>query len=166
MTNLATRLKQEQIIKERKVELKHAGQSHLYVDLKKAYGNPSLRKHITQELHKKIPLNVTTLAASGHGGIPLATTLSDQHDYNLTLIREERKGYGTEKHIDGYQPQNHDVIAVVDDVVTTGNSLKKIVDKLEHTKGKVQGCYVVVDRSDQKLPVQVESLLTLEDLTE
>ena len=124
---LIKRLKKFDIIESNPVRLKHAGNSSFYINIKKAYGNPDTLEFISQEMWKIVSKKATCVAASGLGGIPLASNISTRYDLNLTLIREKPKGHGLNRLIEGYIPVKEDKIALIDDVFTTGKSLKKMI---------------------------------------
>lgn len=158
------RLKQAQVVCNGQVELKNAGTSNNYINIKKAYGDPELMFLICKKLREKIPREINCIAGSGHGGVPLATRMSGLYTYNLTLVRDEPKEYGLSGLIDGYVPNNKDKIAIVDDVFSTGASLRNIIKNLEPTGAEILSCYVVVKRGEGNLPVPLEYLLTMQDL--
>ena len=113
-------LRQLDIIHRDPVNLKNAGASGVYVDIKKAYGYPVALSWISEDLFEAIDKTATCIAAAGYGGLPPAAEISSQHNLYLTLVRDEPKKHGTARWIDGYIPTNKDRIAVVDDVFTTG----------------------------------------------
>ena len=67
---------------------------------------------------------------------------------NLTLVRDEPKKHGKGGWIDGYVPNEQDKVVLVDDVFTTGGSLRKLIKILEPTKAEIIGVYVVVKRGE------------------
>ncbi len=157
-------LKRLNIIHQQPVNLKHAGTSDFYLDIKKAYGYPSVLDLIAKKMWENIDKNVTCIAAGGYGGLPLASVISSQNNLHLTLIRDRLKSHGKSSCIEGYVPTGHDRIVIVDDVFTTGGSLRKIIKILEPTGAEVTGCCVAVKRGEGKLPVPLVYLLTKNDL--
>ena len=157
-------LKQLQVVEKGTVQLKNAGSSEYYVNIKKAYGNPELMFLLCKNLREKMPREVTCFAGSGHGGIPLATRMSGLYTKNLTLVRDGAKEHGMSDLIDGYVPASKDKVAIVDDVFSTGGSLRKIIETLAPTGAEIVGCYVIVKRGEGQLPVPLEYLLKVEDL--
>lgn len=162
--DLIIRLKQLQIVHQGPVELKNAGSSQYYIDIKKAYGDAEAFDLLVRHLGEKIPNRTTCIAASGYGGIPLAAALAVNYLRNLVLVREEPKSHGLMKMIEGYTPTNEDRITIVDDVFTTGGNLRKIIALLQPTGAEMIGCYVVVKRGQGDLPVPLEYLLEVKDL--
>lgn len=163
LQDLIARLKQAKIVHHGPVELKNAGTSAHYIDIKEAYGDPQLFFLIGEYLREKIPSQTTCIAASGYGGIPLAASLSGLYRH-LTLVREQQKEYGMGGWIDGYTPTSRDKIAIVDDVCTTGSSLRKMIEALRPTGAEILGCYVVVKRREVNLSVPIVHLMTAEEL--
>ena len=164
LQNLIQILKQLPVVEKGTVQLKNAGSSEYYINIKKAYGDPELMFSLCQHLREKIPTETTCFAGSGHGGIPLATRMSGLYTKNLVLVRDGAKEHGKSELIDAYVPNSKDKIAIVDDVFSTGGSLQKIIETLRPTGAEMVGCYVVVKRGEGQLPVPWEYLLKVEDL--
>lgn len=162
MKKLAYILKELEVFQVQNVNLKNAGQSNFYVDVKKAYGTPEVLDRICQELWQIIPHDVTVVAGSGYGGIPLATALSLKYSKKLSLIRDSPRTHGTEKTIEGYIPKENDKVAIVDDVVTTGGGLRNSLKELNETE--VAGCYVIVKRGIVADDLPVYYLLDAEQI--
>ena len=162
--DLIEKLKQAQVVCNGPVELKNAGASNYYFNIKKAYGDSELMFFLCKNLWEKIPREVTCIAGSGHGGVPLATRISGLYGRNLTLVRDGPKEHGLSGLIDGYVPNNKDKIAIVDDVFSTGGSLRKIIETLTLTGAEILGCYVVVKRGEGQLSVPWRYLMTAEEL--
>jgi len=161
---LIKKLKRLNIIYKEPVKLKNAGTSNFYVDVKKAYGYPDVLNLISEELWKMVGKGVTCIATAGYGGLSPATIISSRNNLHLTLVRDKPKNHGKGGKIDGYIPNKHDIIAIVDDVFTTGKSLKEIIRTLKPTGARIIGCYVVVKRGDKKLHILTRHLLTPEEL--
>ena len=165
MTNeLIGKLKQLDIIYRKRMSLKNEGVSDYYIDIKKAYGYPEMLNLISDELWKKVDKGITCIATGGYGGLPIAAVISAKHNLNLTLVREKPKEHGKVGWIDGYTPNEEDKIAIIDDVLTTGKSLREIITALRPTGAEILGCYVVVKRGEGDLPVPLEHLIDQEEL--
>ena len=65
-----------------------------YVDIKKAYGIRSIRQKIASEIWQLMERKPSCIAASGYGGVPLATTISDLYGVKLSLVRDTPKDHG------------------------------------------------------------------------
>lgn len=168
MGELIKALKRAQIIEQAEpgqgYTLSSGNQSSFYVHLKKAYGDSYLLNLLVNHMYPIIDRRVDTLAGEGMGGIPLTTALSVKYGFNLTLVREQPKSYGTKRWLEGYVPQSRNRVAVIDDVFTTGGSLTRTIDILRLTGAEIVQACVVVKRQEGELTVPLHYLLTLEDL--
>lgn len=162
--NLIRKLKGIDIVREEKVKLKHAGASGFYVDVKKAYGYPEILDLICRQIGKCVSKKTTCVAAAGYGGLPLAAIISGKRKLKLTMVREKPKTHGRNVWIDGYLPGEADRIVIVDDVFTTGKSIRQIVRVLRSTGAKISGCAVVVKRGKGRIGITCSHLLTAEEL--
>lgn len=146
-----------------KVILRSGKKADFYIDLKKAYGYPELLMTLAAEMSKLVPKRATCVATIGQGGIPLAVLLSQKLNLKLALVRDKPREHGTQKTIDGYIPSRKDRIVVVDDVFTTGSSIRDIVKHLEPTRCKIVSAIVVVKRGEGKVGLPVANLFALRD---
>jgi orotate phosphoribosyltransferase len=62
------------------------------------------------------------------------------------IIRKEAKGHGTQAYIEGPLPPAGSIIAVIEDVVTTGQSALKAVNRLQDAGYQVTQVLALVDR--------------------
>jgi len=161
---LIERLRDLDIIYTEDVNLKHAGKSNFYVDVKMAYGYPDISKLIYRNMWKQINKSTTCIVGSGYGGIPLAKDISSKYNLRCSLVRDEEKEWGKKGYFEGYVPTSEDRVSIVDDVFTTGGSLRKIIERIKPTQAKILGCHVVVKRGEGNLEVPWTYLLTAEDL--
>ena len=96
---------------------------------------------------------------SGVGGMtlgadPLVTAVSivsylEQDPIPAFIVRKESKGHGTGNFIEGKSNlQPGDLVAVVEDVVTTGGTLIKVIDRVESEGFRVGLVATIVDRQE------------------
>lgn len=163
-SDLLEKLRQLNIVYHEPVQLKSGLQSEYYLDVKKAYGYPDVLTAIAEELRDHMDHRATCLAASGYGGLPVASVLSIQSGLPLTLVRSEPKQHGKITDIDGYVPGVWDRVTIVDDVFTTGKSFREIIDVLKSTHAEILECAVVVKRGEGALEVPLTYLLKAEEL--
>jgi len=95
-------------------------------------------------------LNIQSVAGMSIGADPIVCAiLSKATEQNIDLeglfVRKEPKKYGTKKQIEGNVIKGHRVV-VVEDVVTTGNSVLKAVKILEDAGLKIVKIISLVDR--------------------
>jgi orotate phosphoribosyltransferase len=124
-----------------------------YVLAKKIYGSPAALRETAQQLIQYRPAQATFIVGTGHGGIPLATAISLQTDLPLSLLRSELKGHGVPRWFDGYEPQPGDNGWAVDDVLTTGKSLRYIHERVTERGATIAGNSVIVKRREVEFAV-------------
>ena len=84
------------------------------------------------------------------------------------MIRKAKKEYGTSELIEGDLNEG-DIVIVLEDVTTTGNSLINAVKAVSENGGLVKKAYVIVDRNEgaidnlKKEGVDLEPLVTVKD---
>lgn len=161
--NLIKKLLKAGVVSNGKVTLRSGKVSQHYIDIKKAYGSPKLLKDIAIEMSKIIPKTATAIAASGYGGLPLASAVAIQKGLHLALVRENKKKHGTKRDIDGYVPLQKDKVVIIDDVFTTGSSIQMTAQTLRKTGARVIGACVVVRRTKKKFFVPITHLYTGRD---
>lgn len=166
------------IIEYEPVRLASGEISEYYINVKRSYGESGIlwgyTSHIIYLLGPDIN-NFSSVVGSGYGGIPLATMFSSRlkaWNIKLSMFRSNPKGHGKPSMFDGYPLEKLDEekkILIVDDVFTTGESIKKIIMALPKDLiiGKI---FVICNRSGIKEPevdgIPVEYLFTVEELME
>lgn len=84
------------------------------------------------------------------------------------MVRKESKGHGTNQYIEG-PVKKGDKVVVVEDVVTTGGSSLKAIERIEEFGMEVQAVIAIIDRMEggreafTQRGYAFESLLTIED---
>lgn len=164
MKRLINILKTIGVVRKETVILKHAGNSAVYIDIKKAFGYPEALTILCKLMWKQMDKKIDCIAAGGYGGLPLAGAIAGKYNLQLTLVREKPKTHGRNVWLDGYIPKPVDRVWIVDDVFTTGKSIEHMIKTLKPTKAKIIGCSVVVKRSDKKITVPCKHILTIEEL--
>jgi orotate phosphoribosyltransferase len=157
-------LKDNQIIKFGKFRLSSGGESHYYVDMKKAITNPLILGQIAEIISERIvDSEVDKVAGPALGAIPIVTAISLKSQIPMLMIRPSKKDYGTSKQIEG-EIKEGDAVVVVEDVTTTGNSLLKAIEAILENGGQIKKAFVVVDRSEGALENLKEKGIILEPL--
>jgi orotate phosphoribosyltransferase len=144
--------------------------STYYIDLKLAYTNPEIMMGIVSGMGKKLEgLKVDRIAGMELGAVPLAVALSMNTEIPFVIVRKERKGHGAIKRIEGMIIKGDNVI-LVEDVVTTGESLARTAEIIRGAGGKCTKAITIIDRLEgarenlQKINIALIPLLTIEDL--
>lgn len=99
-----------------------------------------------------LPLETQAVAGLTLGADPLVTATSVVAAYegrSLTalIVRKEAKGHGTRAYIEGPSLPEATPITVLEDVVTTGQSALKAVERLQEAGYQVNGILALVDRA-------------------
>lgn len=164
-TKLIEMLKENGSLKYGEFVLRGGETSSFYCDIKQSFGNPKILQCITQELKKILPKEATCIAGNGLGGTVLATSLSLASKLPLCITRDTAKKHGTKKEIEGYVPSKQDIVCIVDDVFSTGSSIRETKKTLKKAKVEFTKSIVVLDRSqNKKLNKDIVSLLVISDL--
>ncbi len=145
----------QKILKYGEFTLRSGLTSPYYCDIKEALGNVKILEKIITELTALIPKATTCIAASGYGGITLASIVAYKKRLPIVLVRDKIKNHGTKKMIDGYIPTKDDYVCIVDDVFTTGSSISDTKQKLLPLKCKFVTPVVVLNRSKKKSVVSI-----------
>lgn len=127
-----------------------------YCNLKKAFGYPKLASKIAKEYSKLIPKSATCIAVMGFGGLPLGALISRETGLPVCYVRDEVKSHGTKSIVEGYLPSKADKILIIDDVYTTGNSLRKTQSILNSLGLKVKSALVFLtwNTPNEEFPVK------------
>ena len=106
-------------------------------------------------------------------GVSIAATLDDRK-VDALIVRKEPKGHGTAAWIEGRLPEKGSRVTVLEDVVTTGGSSIKAVEKLRDAGYVVERVVSIVNRQEgteaddafAAVGVELISLFSLEEFAE
>jgi len=104
-------------------------------------------------------------------GVALVSAL-DNRMVNALIVRKEAKGHGTQAWIEGLLPPEKTKVTVLEDVITTGGSAIKAVEKLRDAGYVVDNIVAIVDRQEdgeadklmKENNIKLTSIYTLEDI--
>ncbi|MDP2216910.1 MAG: orotate phosphoribosyltransferase [Methanolobus sp.] len=120
--------------------------STYYIDIKKASTDPATLRIIAQEATKIITgMQVDAVGGVVLGSVPLATAVSLESGLPLLLIRKDDKSYGTGGRFVGELRAGSKVL-LLEDVTTSGGSVKDAIEAIRAQSGEVQHVVTVVDR--------------------
>ncbi|MDW7773440.1 MAG: orotate phosphoribosyltransferase [Desulfobulbaceae bacterium] len=100
------------------------------------------------------PEKITGVGGMTLGADPLVTAISlisylEKDPIPAFIIRKESKGHGTDKFIEGKSNlEPGGLVAVVEDVVTTGGTLIKVIERVESQGYRVGLVAAIVDRQE------------------
>ena len=165
MTNsIIEGLFQSKCVKMGEFQLKSGELSKYYFDLKNLVSFPDLLKSIGDEIYKIIKReNFDIICGVPMGGLPLCTYISVTYNIPMIMVRDEIKSYGTSKIIEGTY-NTTDKCLIIEDVITSGGSIDKVVKILEK-EVNVIGAAVILDRQQgHNCSVPIKSLITKTDI--
>lgn len=133
--------------------LKSGQKSSVYFDLRQLTSEPQFLKQAIQKGYSysggshndKFDLVCGVPTA----GISLATVFSLEFDLPNIWVRKESKNYGLKRQIEGkFKPGQR--VLLLDDVITSGTSLRETITILENSGLIVAECRVLIDRRQPK----------------
>ncbi len=128
------------------------------------------------ELIRKHPERIGAVGGMTLGADPLVTAASIvsflEHDpIPAFIVRKESKGHGTNQYIEGIKNMPEGcLVTLLEDVVTTGGTLLKVIDRVEAQGYKVAQIVTVVDRQEGGAEIlaakgfKLESVFTRDEL--
>ncbi len=124
--------------------------SPYYVDLRQSISDPIAMDWIANAL-TRIVINeigrnkVDKIMGVPTAGVPFATLISQKLAIPMLYYRKERKEHGVKKKVEGEMEKN-DRIVMIDDLITTGQSVIEAVDAAREQGGIVSELVVLLDR--------------------
>lgn len=120
-------------------------------------------------VEKKLGVRFARLAGAELGGIPLVTAASLHTGLPCIFVRNKKKDYGTAKQLKGALNKG-DVVALLEDVATTGGQALEAVASLREAGAEVKAVIATIDRLDgarenvEREGLVFEALFTRRDL--
>ncbi len=139
----------------RRVTLSSGKESDFYIDCKRtaltAEGHFLIGRLLFAEIRRQSP-EVKAVGGLTLGADPLASAVSltsylAGHPLHAFIVRREAKGHGTSQWIEGRTAlQAGWPVAILEDVVTTGASVLKAIERAQLEGLQVVGAFALVDR--------------------
>lgn len=122
-------------------------ESPYYIDLRILPSYPKLYRNVMEEL-AEIAENIDYDVVAGieTSGIVHASYLGCMLGKPIAYVRKKPKGHGTRILVEGLVEDRR--VLLVDDVVTTGNTLINAVKSIEACGGRVVATLVIIDRCE------------------
>ena len=156
-------------------KLKSGKLSPYYINLRELVNYPEILGQIAELLYKKISLTKDDnylLCGLPYAGIPYANFISNKHKIPQIILRKESKKHGLNNLIDGKKSTNANKIklVLVDDILSSGKSIKESVAILKEYNYEITEVVVIVDREEGgydelvRLGIKVRCLFKITDI--
>lgn len=146
--------------------------SDIYADFRLLMGRPNLLYRVACELVNKIDKSAqgdNVLVGVPLGALPLATMVGFASDMPMIMVRDKPKAYGRKNMIEGCTTRTKCII--IEDVITTGNSVLNTISKLEENNYSVELVLALLDRESggvetlKNAGYKVDTLFKLSELS-
>ncbi len=149
--------------------------SSYYINGKQVTLNPQGALAIGRILLSRLPEDTQAVAGLTLGADPIVTAVSVVSAYEnrpipALIIRKEAKGHGTKAYIEGPTLPENATVVVLEDVVTTGRSAMKAVERLRDAGYTVNLVISLIDRLQggaefyQSVGLKFQTVFTIEDI--
>ncbi|MBD2508133.1 MULTISPECIES: orotate phosphoribosyltransferase [unclassified Nostoc] len=151
--------------------------SSYYVNKMQVTLHPQGALAVGRLLFPLLPVDTQAVAGLTMGADPMVTAVSIVSVYEnrpipALIIRKEAKGYGTKAYIEGPTLPEGAKVVVLEDVVTTGQSALKAVERLKDAGYTVNQIISLVDRQQgggelyQSAGLKFETLFSIQEVQE
>jgi orotate phosphoribosyltransferase len=151
--------------------------SSYYINGKQVTLHPQGALAIGKLILPLLPADTQAVAGLTLGADPIVSAVSvvsvyEQRPITALIIRKEAKGHGTKAYIEGPNLPEGAKVVVLEDVVTTGQSALKAVERLRAAGYTVESVIALVDRLQggaelyQSAGLQFTALFSIRDLQE
>jgi orotate phosphoribosyltransferase len=149
--------------------------SSYYINGKEVTLNAQGALAIGRILLSRLPEDTQAVAGLTLGADPIVTAVSVVSAYEnrpipALIIRKEAKGHGTKAYIEGPTLPENATVVVLEDVVTTGRSAMKAVERLRDAGYTVNLVISLIDRLQggaefyQSVGLKFQAVFTIEDI--
>ena len=149
--------------------------SSYYINGKQVTLNAQGALAIGRILLSRLPEDTQAVAGLTLGADPIVTAVSVVSAYEnrpipALIIRKEAKGHGTKAYIEGPTLPENATVVVLEDVVTTGRSAMKAVERLRDAGYNVNLVISLIDRLQggaefyESVGLKFQAVFTIEDI--
>lgn len=163
-----------------KFTLRSGQESSYYLDMRKVLAFPEGLKNVARLIVGTLVeerIKYTHVGGIETGAIPISTSVALQNECSKPVtfyVRKQIKSHGTSKEIEGCVPTEDSKVLLVEDVLTTGNSVLKAAKTVFFTGAEISCIFCIIDRREELYPYlwsdslkknfRLYSLFTLNDL--
>lgn len=151
--------------------------SSYYINGKQVTLHPQGALAIGRILLSQLPTDTQAVAGLTLGADPIVSAVSVVSAYEnrpipALIVRKESKGHGTMAYIEGPSLPTDASVVVLEDVVTTGKSALKAVERLKQAGYRVNQVMALVDRQQggaelyESAGLKFQSVFSIQDLQE
>ena len=152
-------------------------QSSYYINGKQVTLHPQGALAVGRLLLSQLPTDTQAVAGLTLGADPIVSAVSvvsalENRPIPALIIRKEAKGHGTQAYIEGPELPTGAKVVVLEDVVTTGQSAMKAVERLRNVGYDVEQVIALVDRQQggaefyESVGLKFHALFSITDLKE
>ena len=151
--------------------------SHYYFDSKQLTMDPEGAEFVSAQMVARLESeDLHAVGGTAYSAIPIVANISlysrlrGAKPISAFYTRKESKGHGTDKNAEGKVPGRDTRVAIVEDVVTTGQSLIDSIRLAENEGCQVTHAFVLLDRAEggkeavEKLGYEFWSLFTVRQM--
>lgn len=149
--------------------------SSYYINGKQVTLHPQGALTIGRLLLSKLPADTNAVAGLTLGADPIVSAVSvvsalENRPIPALIIRKEAKGHGTRAYIEGPSLPEGAKVVVLEDVVTTGQSALKAVERLQNAGYRVEQVMALVDRQQggaqlyESAGLKFQALFTIQEI--
>ena len=167
-TRLVTALKASGALQLGTFTLASGKTSSYYVDIKKAITRPDLLRTIADGM-APYARDADRIAGVELGAVPIAAAVSLATGKPYLMVRKAAKEHGTKHDFEG-DLEKGERLLFVEDVVTTGGTLRAAIERMRTHDARIDDCVCVVDRDEggrmllAEIEVRLHALVTAKDL--
>ena len=149
--------------------LRSGRKSNFYLDKYLFETQPDILRELGKRFAAKLPPGVDRLAGPELGAIALAAAAAMEAGKPFVIVRNQKKGYGSGKLIEGTLQAGESVV-IIEDILTTGGQIVEAAKTLEAAGVKVVKMLGAIDRLEgareniEAAGYSYESLFTTKDL--
>lgn len=151
--------------------------SSYYINGKQVTLHPQGALAIGRLLLSHVPLDTQAVAGLTLGADPIVSAVSvvsalENRPIPALIVRKEAKGHGTRAYIEGPSLPAGAKVVVLEDVVTTGQSAMKAVERLKNADYQVEQVIALVDRQQggtqlyESAGLKFQTLFTIQEIQE